>query len=92
MFNLFKNKHISGDKLNRQYEILLESIQEIKNTKGFQELINHWENLYNAIEVKIDNSTCPKEVFNLTRERAVIRKHYLFMKNLADGNISTEGR
>ena len=89
MFNLLKTKKQKD--LNKQYEILVESIKQIKDTQGFKEIINHWENMYNNLEVKIEQSTDKEEVYMLTRERAVIKKHYLFVKSLAEGNISTEG-
>ena len=83
MFKLFTRKQItSQEEAIKHHDVLKRNMQEIVKTHGFKELIQWWEREYERLEIEIDNCEDEKKVFDLTRERKIIKKHYLFMKGL----------
>lgn len=84
MFKLFNRKRVNTqEEAQVQYEALVRNVQELMGTNGFKELVLWWEREYERLEVEIDKCEDEKRVFDLTRERKIVKKHYLFMKNLA---------
>ena len=91
MFKLFnRNTATTQEDAVKNYDRLCSSVLGIAKTQGFRELVEWWGREYERLEVLIDKSVCEKEVFILSRERKIVKKHYLFMKNLVESSKSNE--